>query len=131
MFKLNSKFQKSSFFIKNLKLCQVRLHDNSKFPWIMLIPMKPRVSQIIDLNKKDQITLMNEINHCSKKIKKSFKCFNLNIEKVGNIIPQLHIHIIARNKKDSTWPLPVWITKPRSYKKKELEEILIKLKKII
>ena len=51
MFKLNSKFQKSSFFIKNLKLCQVRLHDNSKFPWIMLIPMKPRVSQIIDLNK--------------------------------------------------------------------------------
>ena len=131
MFKLNPKFLKSSHFVKDLKLCQVRLHDNSKFPWIMLIPKRPKVSQILDLSKADQIKLLEEIQHCSKKIKANFKCFNLNIEKVGNIIPQLHIHIIARHKKDITWPLPVWVTKPKPYSKKNLEKILFKLKKII
>ena len=131
MFKLNNKFNKTSYFIKELKLCHVRLQDNSKFPWIMLIPKRARVSQILDLNKKDQIQLLNEIQHCSKKMKQHFKCINLNVEKVGNIIPQLHIHIIPRYKKDPTWPLPVWVTKPKPYPKKELEKILSKLKKII
>ena len=131
MFKLNNKFNKTSYFIKELKLCHIRLHDNSKFPWIMLIPKRARVSQILDLNKKDQIQLLNEIQHCSKKMKQHFKCNNLNVEKVGNIIPQLHIHIIPRHKKDPTWPLPVWVTKPKPYTKKELEKILSKLKKII
>lgn len=60
---------------------------------------KKNVRQILDLNKKDQIKLMEEIDYCSKVMKKSFKAFNLNVEKIGNIIPQLHIHIIARNKK--------------------------------
>ena len=85
----------------------------------------------LDLNKKDQIQLLNEIQNCSKKMKQYFKCNNLNVEKVGNIIPQLHIHIIPRHKKDPTWPLPVWVTKPKPYTKKELEKILSKLKKII
>ena len=131
MFQLNKKFNKSSHFITELKLCHIRLHDNSKFPWIMLIPKREKVSQILDLNKKDQIQLLNEIQYCSKKMKKYFKCTNLNVEKVGNIIPQLHIHVIPRHKKDPTWPLSVWVTKPKPYTKKELEKILIKLRKII
>lgn len=131
MFQLNKQFNKSSHFVTNLELCQVRLNDNSKFPWIILIPKKNDIFQIMDLKKKDQIKLMEEIHYCSKVIKKNFKCFNLNIEKVGNIIPQLHIHVIARHKKDITWPLPVWVTKPKPYSKNNLEKILIKLKKII
>ncbi len=131
MFKLSKKFLTSSFFVKDLNLCQVRLHNNSKFPWIMLIPKKKGVSQIFDLTKSDQAKFFNEIDYCSKRMKKNFKCSNLNVEKVGNIIPQLHIHIIPRHKKDATWPLSVWVTKPKSYKKKELDKILEKLKKII
>ncbi len=131
MFKLHRKFNGTSFFIKDLKLCQVRLHNNSKFPWIMLLPRKNNVKQILDLKQKDQIQLLNEIQHCSKIMKKNFKCNNLNVEKVGNIIPQLHIHVIPRHKKDPTWPLSVWVTKPKPYNKKELEKILLKLRKII
>jgi diadenosine tetraphosphate (Ap4A) HIT family hydrolase len=125
VFKLNNKFNKTSYFIKELKLCHVRLHDNSKFPWIMLIPKRARVSQILDLNKKDQIQLLNEIQYCCKKMKQHFKCNNLNVEKVGNIIPQLHIHIIPRHKKDPTWPLPVWVTKPKPYPKKRTRKNII------
>lgn len=130
-FQLNKKFNKTSHFIKELKLCHVRLNDNSKFPWLMLIPKRAKVSQILDLKRKDQIQLLSEIQHCSKQMKRHFKCANLNVEKIGNIIPQLHIHVIPRYKKDLTWPLSVWVTKPKPYKKKELEKILLKLKKII
>jgi Diadenosine tetraphosphate (Ap4A) hydrolase and other HIT family hydrolases len=99
MFKIHKKFEKTTHYVTDLKLCQVRLQDNSKFPWIMLIPKRKGACQILDLNKKDQIQLLDEIQYCSKMMKKHFRCNNLNVEKVGNIVPQLHIHIVPRHKK--------------------------------
>ena len=131
MFKIHKKFEKTTHYITDLKLCQVRLQDNRKFPWIMLIPKRKGVGQILDLNRKDQIQLMDEIQYCSKIMKKNFKCVNLNVEKVGNIVPQLHIHIIPRHKKDPTWPLSIWVIKGKPYTKVALASILDKLKKII
>ena len=131
MFKIHKKFEKTTHYIADLKLCQVRLQDNRKFPWIMLIPKRKGVGQILDLNRKDQIQLMDEIQYCSKIMKKNFKCVNLNVEKVGNIVPQLHIHIIPRHKKDPTWPLSIWVIKGKPYTKVALAEMLEKLKKII
>ena len=114
-FKIDKKFLKSSHHIIELKLCSIRLHDNSKFPWVILIPKRNKITDISDLNSKDQILLMKEIVHVSKIMKKLFKTSKLNIEKIGNMVPQLHIHIIARSKKDSTWPLSVWVVKGKNY----------------
>jgi len=114
-FKIDKKFLKSSNHIIELKLCSIRLHDNSKFPWVILIPKRNKITDISDLNSKDQILLMKEIVHVSKIMKKLFKTSKLNIEKIGNMVPQLHIHIIARSKKDSTWPLSVWVVKGKNY----------------
>jgi len=72
---------------------------------------------------------MKEIVHCSKLMKKIFKTKKLNVEKIGNIVPQLHIHIIARNKKDSTWPLSVWVIKRKPYLKNFLQKVIDRLKK--
>jgi diadenosine tetraphosphate (Ap4A) HIT family hydrolase len=127
-FKLHKKFLKSSHYVKDLKLCTIRLHDNSKFPWLILIPNRNKVTDMSDLNSKDQILLMKEIVHVSKIMKKLFKTSKLNVEKVGNIVPQLHIHIIARYKKDSSWPLSVWVVKGKSYKIKDLKEIINKIR---
>ena len=127
-FKLHKKFLKSSHYVKDLKLCTIRLHDNSKFPWLILIPNRNKVTDMSDLNSKDQILLMKEIVHVSKIMKKLFKTSKLNVEKVGNIVPQLHIHIIARYKKDSSWPLSVWVVKGKSYKVKDLKEIINKIR---
>ena len=74
--------------------------------------------------------LMKEIVHCSKLMKKIFKTKKLNVEKIGNIVPQLHIHIIARSTKDSTWPLSVWVVEKKNYSKKKIIVILQKLKKL-
>ena len=107
MEKASKNFLKDSYFIIELKLCTVRLIDNSKFPWIILIPRRKKITDIFQLKKKDQILLMEEIVYASRVMKKIFKSFNLNIEKIGNVVSQLHIHIIARSKKDISWPLSV------------------------
>ena len=126
-FKIDKKFLKSSHHIIDLKLCTVRLHDNSKFPWIILIPKRNKIIDISDLNSRDQILLMKEIVYVSKIMKKLFKTSKLNVEKIGNIVPQLHIHIIARNKKDSSWPLPVWVVKSKPYTVKVLRDVMNKI----
>ena len=127
--KVNKHFLKNSYFITDLKLCTVRLIDNVKFPWIILIPNRKDITDITELNLKDQILLMKEIVHSSKLMKKIFKTKKLNVEKIGNIVPQLHIHIIARSTKDSTWPLSVWMVKGKSYSKVLLTKTISKIKK--
>ena len=130
-FTIDKKFLKSSHHITDLKLCSIRLHDNSKFPWLILIPKRNKIVDISDLKHKDQILLINEIVFVSKIMKKIFKTSKLNIEKIGNIVPQLHIHIIARNKKDSSWPLSVWVVKGKNYTKEALTIMIQKFSKAI
>tara|TARA_B100001057_G_C22205437_1_gene702493 strand:- start:18 stop:419 length:402 start_codon:yes stop_codon:yes gene_type:complete len=130
-YKIDKKFLKSSHYIAELKLCSIRLYDNSKFPWLILIPKRNKVTDISELNSKDQILLMKEIVFVSKIMKKIFKTSKLNVEKIGNIVPQLHIHIIARNKKDSSWPLSVWVVKGKNYTKKALTIMIRKFSKAI
>ena len=127
--KVSKSFLKNSYLITDLKLCSIRLIDNAKFPWIILIPKRKNITDISELNSKDQMLLMKEIVYCSKLMKKIFKTKKLNVEKIGNIVPQLHIHIIARSVKDSTWPLSVWVVKSKPYLKKPLKKIIDLLKK--
>ena len=129
MEKVSKSFLKDSFFIIDLKLCTIRLTDNSRFPWIILIPKRKKITDIFQLKKKDQNLLIEEIVYTSKVMKKTFKAFNLNVEKIGNVVSQLHIHVIARSKKDSTWPLSVWVVKKKNYSKIALEKTIFKIKK--
>ena len=127
-FKLHKKFLKSSHHIIDLQLCSIRLNDNSKFPWLILIPKRNNITDMSDLHSKDQIQLIKEIVFVSKIMRKLFKTSKLNVEKVGNIVPQLHIHIIARYKKDSSWPLSVWVVKGKCYSAKALKDVVNKIR---
>ena len=129
MQKISKNFLKDSHLITELKLCSIRLIDNSKFPWVILVPKRTNITDIFQLKKKDQNILMKEIVLTSKVMKKTFKAFNLNIEKIGNVVSQLHIHIIARSKKDSSWPLSVWVVKKKNYSKTALEKTILRIKK--
>ena len=131
MEKVSKSFLKDSHFITELKLCSVRLIDNAKFPWVILIPKRKKITEIHQLSTKDQKILITEIVYVSKLMKKAFKAFNINVEKIGNIVPQLHIHVIARSKTDSSWPLSVWAVKKKSYSIKNLQKMIDKLKTFI
>ncbi len=128
LFKLDRKFLKSSYYITDLKLCTIRLNDNSKFPWLILIPKRNKITDMSDLKSKDQILLMKEIVYVSKIMKKLFKTSKLNVEKIGNVVSQLHIHIVARYNKDSSWPFSVWVVKGKSYDKKIVESFIKKIR---
>jgi len=127
--KVSKNFLKDSHFITSLKLCSIRLIDNSKFPWIILIPNRKNITDFTELKSTDQILLMKEIVYCSKLMKQIFKTKKLNVEKIGNIVPQLHVHIVARSSKDSSWPLSVWVVKGRPYSKALLTKTITKIKK--
>ena len=131
MEKISKSFLKDSHFITELKLCSIRLIDNAKFPWVILIPKRKKVTDIHHLNAKDQKALINEIVFVSKLMKKTFKSFNINVEKIGNVVPQLHIHIIARSKTDCSWPLSVWVVKKKNYSIKNLHKMIDKLRRFI
>lgn len=81
---------------------------NAAFPWILLIPQRELVVEVVDLTPADQQILMKEISLSSQVMRGLFRPTKLNIANLGNIVSQLHIHVVARYDKDKAWPGPVW-----------------------
>ena len=105
---LDSRLESDSTFLVDLELCQVRLHHNAVFPWIILVPKRDNVREIIDLDSKDRSVLMEEMVLASRVMQTLFNPTKLNVAALGNIVAQLHIHVIARYDNDPAWPGPVW-----------------------
>lgn len=105
---LKKPFSDPSLYVCDLQLCEIFVEDNSLYPWVVLVPKRENVKEMIDLNKNDQYLLMDEIEFVSKAMQKAFSPDKLNIAAFGNIVPQLHIHIIARYKSDNSWPSSVF-----------------------
>ncbi len=108
MFILDKKLQQDSFFIGDLELCKVLLMNDANYPWLILVPRQNNLKDIVDLSFEDQIILLKEINFVAEIFKKEFEFDKLNIANLGNVVSQLHIHVIARKKNDITFPRPVW-----------------------
>ena len=125
MFELHSQLKKDTILVKNLSLCQLLLMNNYLYPWFILVPKKPNLVEIIDLSIEEQDDLMREISAVSKALKVLFKPDKINIAALGNMVPQLHIHIIARFKNDKTFPKPVWVSNETSgYSEEEIKKII-------
>ena len=129
---IDPRLEADSTFITALRLCQVRLHHNAAFPWLILIPQQERLFEIIDLSPSDQQMLMQEIVLTSQGMKRLFLPTKLNVANLGNVVPQLHVHIIARYKDDQAWPGPVWNSGVnRAYDPELLLERITQLKAIL
>jgi len=107
-FVLDPKLTIDSEFICDLPLSQIRLHNNAAFPWILLIPRRMDVVEWIDLLDADQVQMFKELKRASQVMQEIFQPKKLNIANLGNIVAQLHIHVIARFHTDEAWPHPVW-----------------------
>jgi len=92
----------------DLPLSAALLMNDARFPWIILVPRVPNVRDLVDLNHSDQIVLLDEINRTCQTLKMLFTPDKLNVASLGNMVPQLHVHIIARHTTDAAWPAPVW-----------------------
>ena len=107
----------------DLELTQALAMNDANFPWLILVPRRVGVSEIFELGP-EQVTLLNEISLVSLALKELTQCDKLNIAAIGNVVPQLHIHIVARRKDDALWPKPVWgAATPRVYDPAALERL--------
>ena len=89
-------------------LCEVRLMDDANHPWLILVPRVENAVEVIDLDAAQQAQLMQEIDRASRALQAAVKPHKLNVATLGNVVPQLHIHVIARFHDDIAWPRPVW-----------------------
>ena len=92
----------------DLALSRVLIIKDANYPWLLLVPRRPDIVEIIDLDQVEQAQLMVEIDRVAGALKTVTACDKLNIAALGNAVPQLHVHIIARRKTDKAWPKPVW-----------------------
>jgi diadenosine tetraphosphate (Ap4A) HIT family hydrolase len=91
-----------------LTLCSVRLMDDARFPWLILVPRQPFLRELVDLSSDDQLTLLREINRAGRVLQRLYRTDKLNVAALGNMVPQLHVHVISRRTDDDAWPKPVW-----------------------
>jgi diadenosine tetraphosphate (Ap4A) HIT family hydrolase len=101
--------------VGDLGLSRVVAINDADFPWLILVPRRTGVTEIADLGADDAVQLTAEIAQVSRALKHVTGCDKLNIAAIGNIVPQLHIHIVARRKDDPLWPKPIWgVAPPRA-----------------
>jgi diadenosine tetraphosphate (Ap4A) HIT family hydrolase len=127
-FVLDTKLNVDTIEITALPLCQVRLMNDRRFPWVVLVPAKPGLSEIIDLGAADRTKLIEEIALVSTVMRDLFRPTKLNVGALGNVVAQLHLHVIARFASDDAWPGPVWGTTPERYRPDEIERRLAPLR---
>jgi len=107
-FELNERLRADSTLVENLGLCQLRLMDDKRWPWFVLVPQRPGIEEVFDLTPVDQTMLTFETNLVGQALKKSTNATKVNVGALGNIVRQLHVHVIARRENDPNWPGPVW-----------------------
>ena len=109
-FSIDPVIEQNSIFISNLGLSTVFLKNDKENPWFILVPRKAGAVELIDLNHEEQTMLMEEITIVSEFLKSHYRPHKMNIGSLGNIVTQLHIHVIARSPNDRAWPGPIWGT---------------------
>ena len=109
--------------VVELALCEVRLMDDANHPWLVLVPRVAGMVEVIDLDPAQRGQLTVEIDAACRALKALFKPDKLNVAALGNLVPQLHVHVIARYRDDIAWPRPVWgAANARPYGPEELIE---------
>ena len=127
-FELDSRLSRDTLNITNLPLCNVRLMNNKRFPWLVLVPRVAGVSEWIDVSRENQHRLSDEIAIVSHILNALVTPDKLNIATLGNQVSQLHVHVIARYRSDSAWPNPVWGGASDEYTEEESRKLIYELK---
>jgi diadenosine tetraphosphate (Ap4A) HIT family hydrolase len=132
MFLLNPRLDADTFLVADLKISRLLLMNDSNYPWFILVPRKPDLVELTDLEMSEQIEVLQEINWLGKILKENFGAEKLNIAALGNVVKQLHIHVIGRTENDAVFPKPVWgnsVVKP--YEKNAAELIIQNVKSLL
>lgn len=133
MFILDERIQSTSVILGDWPLSRVLLKNEAGYPWFLLVPRKQNVQELFQLNRDERALLMEEINQLSLLITDYYKPEKLNVATLGNIVSQLHVHIVVRTRSDELWPQGIWQAsfKPKLYQPIALEELAVVLSVLV
>ncbi len=131
-FALHPKLKADTLHVADMQACRILLMNNVVFPWLILVPMRENMREVFDLGNDDYNLVMSEVKNASEKFASFTKADKINVAALGNMVPQLHIHVIARFENDPAWPNPVWNSgvTARAYEKEKAELLIKELRAI-
>ena len=126
---LDPQIERDTMPIGDMALCRVLLMRDANYPWLLLVPRRHGASELTDLDAAEQVQLIAETAKAADVLKTFTACDKINLAALGNVVPQLHVHVIARRRSDPAWPKPVWNVVPaRPYEPAEAEKLIGALK---
>ncbi len=132
MFILDERLQQDTVTLGNFPLCRLLLMNDASYPWFILVPRREEVSELFQLDPADQQLLWREATALAEIVKDTFGADKMNVATLGNVVSQLHVHVIARRRGDTAWPAPVWgFQSAKPYSEAQLAAIKQKLKLVL
>ena len=132
MFVLDTRLQEDTWLIGDFPLCRLLLSNDSNYPWFVLVPRREGISELFQLNDDDQQLMWHETTVLAKVLKGLFGADKMNVAALGNVVSQLHMHVIVRFQADVAWPGPVWGKHPaKPYSQAEVQAIRDRLKPVL
>lgn len=129
-FLLHPQLQADTLPVVRLGLSRLLLMNDATYPWLILVPERGGVSEIADLDAADRAALIEEITVVSRALTAMLQPDKLNVAAIGNIVPQLHVHLVARFRSDPVWPAPIWgRTPPHPYNSATAAELQARLRR--
>jgi len=108
VFEMDTRLQQDCLVLGDFPLCRLLLSKDANYPWFILVPRRAGVSEVFDLSQEDQAQLFKETTDLAQALKGEFKADKMNVATLGNVVSQLHMHVIVRPHGDVAWPAPVW-----------------------
>lgn len=132
MFELDSRLEQDTVSLGDFPLCRLLLMNDRQYPWFILVPRREEVSELFQLDAADQQALWQETTSLAETLKDTFGADKMNIATLGNVVGQLHMHVIARRRDDAAWPAPVWGKLPAEpYTQEQIAAIRQKLELVL
>ncbi|QLF94748.1 HIT domain-containing protein [Pseudomonas sp. ABC1] len=132
MFVLDSRLEQDTVVLGDFPLCRLLLMKDAHYPWFILVPRREDVSEVFQLDSADQRSLWHEAGSLAETLKDTFAADKMNVATLGNVVSQLHVHVIARRKDDAAWPAPVWGRHAAlAYTDEQIEAIRSKLRLVL
>jgi diadenosine tetraphosphate (Ap4A) HIT family hydrolase len=129
MFTLDPRLQQDTLVIGDFALCRLLLMNDAQFPWFILVPRREEMSEVFQLDIADQQLLWQETSELAETLKDTFAADKMNVANLGNMVSQLHMHVIVRRRNDAAWPAPVWGKLPaQPYSSEQLAAVMGKLR---
>lgn len=131
MFALDPRLQQDTLHLGDFPLCRLLLMNDASYPWFILVPRRQEVSELFQLDEADQRSLWRETTLLAALLKDVFKADKMNVATLGNVVSQLHMHVIVRLRSDAAWPAPVWGRQPVPYTEDGVKEVRDRLKLVL